>query len=54
MDLYFNHGCIYKPMKGRQMEVNDTYVKLMTNEDFSFFLDPIGLIHYNVLIKEKN
>jgi hypothetical protein len=41
-------------MKGRQMEVNDTYVKLMTNEDFSFFLDPIGLIHYNVLIKEKN
>jgi hypothetical protein len=54
MDLYFNDGCIYKPMKGRKMEANDTYVKLMTNDDFSFFLVPIGLIRYNVPIKEKN
>jgi hypothetical protein len=41
-------------MKGRQMEVNDTCVNLMTNDDFSFFLDPMGFIRYNVPIKEKN
>ncbi len=40
-------------MKGRQMDVNDTYVKLVTNDNFSFFLDPIGLIRYNVPYERK-